>query len=1435
MPRNRPDIESLESRQLFAATPVSGWSGDVPVAQQDMQAALRQALLEDPSAWSTTDLQALKTAATQDPEFAAIAHLSSAWEREQEELQFAHSRQSAIRQDLIHLQTRRTTEQSTKDANVTQQNAANNQMQNALTQQSALQKSVQSLTMSVTSLQSEQVEVEQKIPQLQQQITTYQSQLMALSVKRSDLSGQLKPLLDQAALWQAELKTVQASLLKKPRDKTLLNRQTFLTSSLSSNQLKINDYQKQIATIDAQKAAAQKSLDAAKADLSRCQARKSQLPAEITNASAQRTAALANLANVTETVDMLTTQVQRLQELVRSDIARLFQTDSLIQSNQFVFEELAADIAETQSDLAAMHAAIDAARDDIQAPAYAAIDLAPDSLETSVNLLSQGSPVQPAVWNVPLAGMGSFDIRSWRGSGVASPVMKGATPDQLRRATVASTITPEQVNATLRLDQLLGIPNGYQGFPNSLQNSMTKTSPLFGSVTVTTEKTMVNASGIITGADVTFSNGQPQYKNLGRSVHVEFGSGPRYVRWIDVSHLSGLSTGMLQVRFADGSYRDIPAGEGGPIAIDAEITGLTVAPGDPAAAYGLRAISGEHPSTPTVAPGGEWLQFDGAASGMDFRALGKTVTAAEFQVLSDRANDIVTAHGYRGQQLLVSQTVSNDGTVRLADERGITSIVLSKSDRQSTAAMSGLRLTTTDESPFAAGPLSNQTNGTLSRAAAPVWEKGIPYNFIDVGTRAGVQFRSPGDLQTVNGSSMVSVPDVSDGENYVRSEVRTRSGSASIRGVWYINQDGLRALPPEYWTQPTGNSVIVFPGAPEHVVFQLAGTGSYDIASRTAVGDTAESVAPPQGVQLSNDVLVIRAPTAEGWTDVPPSVPSANVHAKAGDTVNMLFQILNKGLGSGTITARIHVGRTGTAADPVQKQFTGTIGAFGNQALSANVQLLQDGDIVTLETIGPDGSTTASRKVQTPITRELTPQERLLRQSDHRAAVLSQRIADAIASSPNLAGWRDLYAQAPDQTDTGEIADEIAEIVTPDAPSPEKDERDARKIVDDYLATLSDQEITDLMRDFTTYIDSGNTIMVAPALVAGNASVSYDARTQNVKGFIDVVKRASLKAGVSTLTGPILSNTATNFLYRLNPTVAARLVQQEVQNARMRNWSNIENAVEMRAYHNQIGMRVVRDDLLGKDRPSEVNLSEIKEKLFVNVPSEEESLKGKLIIIILGNDQTLADNQAGLWTEALTDILDRGYETLVFRVGDLKREIQTTFDTKGMFALHPDVVYQHTENIIRDRIMGRGVFTGMPQITEVGSLHYSWGGGTGNRLFGTPEKTAFLLNGAKLKATAYIDAIQLGLNQGLGQAVTKRPSSEHFYNVFQNNRLSSMHIPTAPYILYYPNVFSGEPVHGRAITGAENIIQDLGYDYNHMTIDDKKAGEAKNFVLSHLS
>jgi hypothetical protein len=203
---------------------------------------------------------------------------------------------------------------------------------------------------------------------------------------------------------------------------------------------------------------------------------------------------------------------------------------------------------------------------------------------------------------------------------------------------------------------------------------------------------------------------------------------------------------------------------------------------------------------------------------------------------------------------------------------------------------------------------------------------------------------------------------------------------------------------------------VIFPGAPRYIVDSIGGHGTLDVAVTSGVSPT--EIMPSTDMDLKTSVLVVRPlGPAEGWGDVPACVSSENAHATAGGTVNMFYQVMNDGLGSGQVTARIHIGQTGTAADPVVKEFTTTLNGLANKSLSVNVTLQQDNDRATLEVIGPNGESSLAGWTVRPPHGDggYTDEQRAFIMTEGRGVWLAAKIKDVVANStsPQIVAYRE--------------------------------------------------------------------------------------------------------------------------------------------------------------------------------------------------------------------------------------------------------------------------------------------------------------------------------------------------------------------------------------------------------------------------------------------
>lgn len=112
-------------------------------------------------------------------------------------------------------------------------------------------------------------------------------------------------------------------------------------------------------------------------------------------------------------------------------------------------------------------------------------------------------------------------------------------------------------------------------------------------------------------------------------------------------------------------------------------------------------------------------------------------------------------------------------------------------------------------------------------------------------------------------------------------------------------------------------------------------------------------------------------------------------------------------------------------------------------------------------------------------------------------------------------------------------------------------------------------------------------------------------------------------------------------------------------------------------------------------------------------------------------------------------------------------------------------------------------------------------------------------------ATAYIDGVKLGVLDGKGQPVDRRPTSTHFFNAFQENSSSYYDTPNgipapAPGMdrIHFYNLSEGEPMRGIHIEGTDDGKEiNVGLEESHVTIDDNEIliGDIQLFIKNSFS
>ncbi len=391
-----------------------------------------------------------------------------------------------------------------------------------------------------------------------------------------------------------------------------------------------------------------------------------------------------------------------------------------------------------------------------------------------------------------------------------------------------------------------------------------------------------------------------------------------------------------------------------------------------------------------------------------------------------------------------------------------------------------------------------------------------------------------------------------------------------------------------------------------------------------------------------------------------------------------------------------------------------------------------------------------------------------------------------------------------------------------------------------FLAGLTETERVQLAEDFamTSYGVGSDTLAGDPVMLAALTSTDGNPGTKRLNNLKFVLQNApgtAVWGGSTALTAKDFTSEGLQFQAKTNPYLtlqkiksAGEVFQDMLKSAKTRGGINVNDTEKLRGYHEGIGMQLQNNADVGK------SLSVLNSKIFYHIPASQPVTNGKLVILILGNSQTLGDSQAGIDQKTRFEAVKSGYEVLEFRVGELFHEIGAELGMSSTFELHPDIVLEKIRTVIQDRINQRGMFAGLGGINEVVNESYSWGGGTANRLFGTVAARKDTLGSASLKAVAYIDAVQLGAVTGAGVPVFRNPAAESVYNVYQLNFAPTrMYTNSLTINFAISAALDGTPMHGTFISGAENV--DLGYSETHNSIDDNWAQNAWEFIMNKFS
>jgi len=996
---------------------ITGWD-DVPLAQKDITAAMAAVMRgTGENTIAINDLASLQEQLKQNEALLPLPETTSGFVREQWEMKVTNAKTEILRSHIAEegtVLTRLSEELVSKQSLLADSRTSLKQCQDL---EQPLTAEAQRLANAVAALQTEQMEIPGQLASLLQQITADQLTLKATIVQHKQAEKKLLQLQNAFAIVTRTHDTYAALLIKAPKNKIFLRAHELAEKLMVNLETQMKPYRDTVAGCQTREGELTASIAAHKQETDTLQERLSFIPSELQQAQDQQAAAEVALQSNRTEQTRLQTETENRQSAVDTAFASESEAAADLQQDN---NDLAGFVLQEQSesaDVQAMYEAVNVAIAQVLAegdPALPDIDPDPDVIpQEKTDAPALGTAVRENEWtklSLPVIG-GEVLLRSWQGEATGSVSVETVTGDAIRHTVIAASLTANTISQAPSLANELDLVTGVQPDPAmGFALYLTRNVPDIGNVFVLTdtitpyypgkplERFVVNTQGVVASSSIAYIGPTLTLLDPGKGkVEVAFPDGPQYMQWIDVRHLSGEKGGVITITHPDGSTSQIPFNSDGPVVIDDVITKFVMQPRSEAA-YGIKAMECEEPQV-NVDPGASWLQSRGELVGIDVSQTGKAVDQVSLHVLSDRPSSTLTAVAYRGNTRIASMTVGPDGLINFADAQGITSILCIQSDPNATLTITGLNVQALDPSvPPPSTGLTPLENPDVAFHSSTITET-ESFNFIDVAQRAGVKFNRGGYENTVNGSVLFYNGGAHDPNSYTMHKPLSTNGSVSLGTPMYVTPTGLKPVPSTHW-QAIGNGFVLFPGAPPYVVDSVSGHGTFDIAVTSGVSPV--EVMPSEDMDLKTSVLVIRPiGPAEGWGDMPACVSSENAHATAGGTVNMYYQVMNDGLGSGQVTARVHVGQTGTAADPVVREFTTTLNGLANKALSVNVTLGADNDRITLEVIGPDGqSSIASKQVRPPHgDGGYTDEQRAFIMTEGRGVRIAARIYDVIAHS----------------------------------------------------------------------------------------------------------------------------------------------------------------------------------------------------------------------------------------------------------------------------------------------------------------------------------------------------------------------------------------------------------------------------------------------------
>lgn len=488
------------------------------------------------------------------------------------------------------------------------------------------------------------------------------------------------------------------------------------------------------------------------------------------------------------------------------------------------------------------------------------------------------------------------------------------------------------------LVQSANLPNNlWMDAPYWPTHNKTVNIPGFGPVTITSDDGTPQPSTGLTGYSTYMGvqnnviassgygptvNGVPMVSQFGKHwLRFTFPT-PVYIRSLSMAHLGGTRDGSVTFKVPIGTQYTIPLDGSGEIPLNSLVTSFTINPG-PRSAYGLQGISNHGYTGAAVnCPQQEW-RVTGSAATVDFSQSETLVSRVSGRLLSERPGDVFTVKALRGTGVVQMMNVASDGSFLLEDAKGITGLIISHSHEAGTFGIGDL-LAEGERGAIGLSvrSLSPQTSTDLAQLTKPEYESGAqwPVGYSQLIQQYGVVTQANPNNTSGGWYYVMGANDV----NRYTLHRTIAAGGSSIEGIYAFTEQGMIEVPSHLYARTGGNSIVTFPGSPQHLVFRMRWTGVLAGISADA-GDKFDQVAPPEQMSLSANILNL--------SPQPVSVPGfgspvfqinqpSYAHLTPGTAVGMLAQITNMGQTGGLVTAKVYCGYNGDERDPLQGTFS---------------------------------------------------------------------------------------------------------------------------------------------------------------------------------------------------------------------------------------------------------------------------------------------------------------------------------------------------------------------------------------------------------------------------------------------------------------------------------------------------------------------------------